>query len=60
MGIDVTFVLTDTYKDWPKIRQVPRRPILGHVSCARAGLNRLAGPVSSQIAPTSVPTAILQ
>jgi len=22
MGIDVTFVLTDTYKDWPKVRQL--------------------------------------
>jgi len=45
MGIDVTFVLTDTYKDWPKIRQVPKRTVFGRLSCARTGSHRLVGPV---------------
>jgi hypothetical protein len=34
MRIEVTFVLTDIYKDRPKIGQVPKMPILRALRCA--------------------------
>lgn len=45
MGIDVTFVLADTYKDWPRIRRVPKNAHFGVCFVRAHWLSWLAGPV---------------
>ncbi|MCK4825882.1 hypothetical protein KA005_59590, partial [bacterium] len=50
MGIDITSVLANTYNNWPRIRQAPKRAVLRGVSCARTGPERLVGPFQKILA----------
>ncbi len=51
MNIEITFVLTNIYNNWPRIRQVRKKVLFGGAACARTGSERLAGLVQMFMDP---------